>query len=169
MRIAALVVAVFAVPALVEPLPLPSAMTPGQGKPVSAEQSPFVGSWKANLSKSKRDPNHQFQSATLHFAVEGDAVTLKHEGVSASGQEESGVTTLHADGKEHSTDRAPGMTVIARWVGSRTLDVVAKKGDDTVNRGQYEVSADGQTLTATVSGIDGHGYEFQQVIVFDRE
>ena len=31
-----------------------------------------------------------------------------------------------------------------------------------------EVGEDGQTMTATVAGIDGSGQPFEQVIVFDR-
>jgi hypothetical protein len=135
----------------------------------SATPSPFVGSWTANLSKSERDPNHQFESATLRFEVEGNTVTLTHGGVNASGQQESGVTTLEADGKEHPIPEAPGVVVVTRWVGSRGLETVAKKGDQTVGRGIYEVSHDGRTLTATVSGTDARGNDFEQVIVFDRD
>jgi len=76
---------------------------------------------------------------------------------------------LRADGKEHAIAEAPGMVVITRWIGSRTLDMVARKGDETVSRGLYEVSADGKTLTATVSGTDASGTDFEQVIVFDRK
>jgi hypothetical protein len=101
--------------------------------------------------------------------VVGDTVTLTHGGVNASGHQESGVTTLQADGKEHTMAKAPGMVVITRWVGSRTLDMVARKGDETVSRGLYEVSVDNKTLTATVSGTDASGTDFEQVIVFDRE
>jgi hypothetical protein len=38
-----------------------------------------------------------------------------------------------------------------------------------VGEGSYEVSPDGTTLTATVSGTDASGGRFEQVIVFDRK
>ena len=38
-----------------------------------------------------------------------------------------------------------------------------------IGRATYEVSEDGQMLTATVSGVDASGNVFDQVIVFDRE
>jgi hypothetical protein len=38
--------------------------------------SPIAGTWKANLAKSQRAPNHQFQSLTLRFDVSDDAVLL---------------------------------------------------------------------------------------------
>jgi hypothetical protein len=130
---------------------------------------PLVGEWEANLSKSRRDPNHQFESATLRFEVTGDTVTIAHGGVNASGHQESGVTTLQADGQEHALPDAPGVVVITRWVGPRALETVARKDGEPASRGTYEVSADGQTLTATVWGTDARGSEFEQVIVFDRQ
>lgn len=136
---------------------------------MAVEQSPFVGKWTANVSESKRDPNHLFESATLEFAVDGDTVTLTHGGINASGHQESGVTTLRADGTEQVLPQAPGVVVITRWMGPRVLDTVARKGDATAGHGVYEVSADGKTLTATVSGTDASGTDFEQVIVFDRE
>jgi len=169
MRCAVLLFAVVAVPGMAEPLLRPPTTTPSQESQVGTEQSPFVGNWTANLSKSKRDPHHQFESATLDFAVTGDTVTITHGGINGSGQQESGVTELQADGKEHPFPGAPGIVHVTRWVGKHVLETVGKKGDQVTGRGVYEVSADGKTLTATVSGTGASGTEFEQVIVFDRE
>jgi endonuclease YncB( thermonuclease family) len=170
MRRAVLLFALVAAPSVAEP-PLGRATTPpGQsGQAAVATQSPFVGHWVANLSRSKQHPNHQFKSATLQFAVNGDTVTLTHGGVNASGQEESGTIVIQADGKEHPIPQAPGVVSVARWMGPHVLETVGKKDGQTVGRGTYEVSADGKTLTARVSGRDGSGAEFDQAIVFDRK
>jgi hypothetical protein len=131
---------------------------------------PFSGTWAANIAKSQRDPNHQFQSATLRFVVYGDAVSLTHTGVNMSGKEESGTTHLNADGTPRPVSpHAPGVMVTTRWVGSHVLETAAMKDGELVGHGRYEVSGDGQTLTAKVSGTDGSGKPFSQVIVFDRE
>jgi hypothetical protein len=37
-----------------------------------------------------------------------------------------------------------------------------------MGHGSYDVSEDGNTMTAAVTGIDGSGKAFEQVIVFDR-
>jgi hypothetical protein len=153
-----------------EPLLGQATTSPSQsGQTVAAKPSPFVGNWAANLSKSKQHSNHQFQSATLQFVVNGDTVTLTHGGVNAAGQEESGTMTVQADGKERPIPQAPGMASVVRWIGSRVLETVGKKDGEIVGHGTYEVSADGKTLTATVSGRDGSGAAFEQVIVFDRK
>ena len=132
--------------------------------------SPFTGRWIANIEKSHRHANHQFQSAALTFEVSGDRVTLTHSGVNMSGKQESGTTVLQADGREHEVSpQAPGVVVVTRRVGSHVLESEARKAGQSFGSGRYAVSADGQTLTATVTGIDAAGKPFEQVIVFDRE
>ena len=129
----------------------------------------FVGVWIANIEKSQRHANHQFQRATLRFVVAGDLVTLTHSGVNAAGKHESGTTVLHADGQERPVSaQAPGVTVAASWRKANVLETVARKDGQVVGDGKYEVSADGKTLTATVAGLDASGARFEQVIVFDR-
>jgi len=135
----------------------------------SGQASPLAGDWVANIAKSKRHPNHLFQSATLHFVVDGNTVTLTHAGVNAGGQQESGTVVLEADGKEHQVPGQPGVVVITRWVGLRLLQTVGKSAGATVGEASYGVSPDGTTLSATVSGTDASGGRFEQVIVFDRK
>src|SRR5262245_491233 len=61
---------------------------------------PLHGTWIANLSKSTRHANHQFQSATMRFEVGTDTVVLSYEGINASGKHESSTQTIHTDGQE---------------------------------------------------------------------
>ena len=131
--------------------------------------NPFSGTWVANLEKSRRHVNHQFQSATLTFDVSGDVVTMTHAGVNMAGKQESGTTVLHADGVEHEVSPlAPGVVAVTRWIGNRLLATEASKDGHRVGSATYEVADNGQTLMATVGGIDAAGKAFDQVIVFDR-
>jgi hypothetical protein len=140
-----------------------------EGQRQEDAQSPFAGSWVANLEKSKRHPNHLFQSATLRFVVTDDAVTLTHGGVNAAGKEESGTVTLQVDGHEHAASpQAPGVVTVTRWVDPKILEIVARKDGQTVGHQTFEVSDDGQTLTASVWGTDAGHAHFEHVIVFDR-
>jgi hypothetical protein len=141
--------------------------TPGvETKP---KKNPFVGKWKANLSKSERDPNHQFQSLSLRFEISDDVLLLSFTGIDMSGKEVSDIRKLHPDGKERPVAEAQGIVEVSRWVGSHTLESVAKKDGTVIGAGRYEVSSDGKTLTSKVKGTDSKGRQFQQVIVFDRE
>lgn len=129
---------------------------------------PLAGTWSANLEQSQRDPHHQFTELTMRFEVTPDTVTLTYFGVNHAGHQESSTVVLHSDGKEYPTPQAPGTMTIATRT-ERRLETIAKKDGAVLGRGAYEVSPDGQTLTATLSGVDASGKSFQQVIVFDRQ
>jgi hypothetical protein len=135
----------------------------------SQGDSPFAGTWVENIAKSKRHPNHQFQSATLKFAVVGNTVTITHSRVNAGGQKESGTFVLEADGQEHPVPGQPGIVVVTSWSGPRLLRAMAEEVGAEVGESVYEVSTDGKTLTATVSGTDLSGSPFYQVIEYDRK
>lgn len=62
-----------------------------------------------------------------------------------------------------------GVTVVTRWIGPRLLHSIAKSAGAQVGEQSYEVSTDGMTLTAKLSGVDASGKRFEQVIVFDRK
>ena len=79
----------------------------------------FLGTWIANLSKSQRHANHQFESATLRFDMSGDAVRLTHSGLNAKGEQESGTTMFHPDGKEYPVEQAPGVVGVAELARQR--------------------------------------------------
>jgi hypothetical protein len=145
---------------LVAVVVVPSALTQGS--------NPFAGTWKANLSKSQRHPNHLFQSLTLHFEVSDDTVLLTFTGVNMAGKQESGTSKLHPDGKEYPVAEAPSVVEVSKWVGSHILETVAKKDGKVIGQSTYEVSGDGNTLTAKIKGIDESGTPFEQAIVFDR-
>jgi hypothetical protein len=124
--------------------------------------------WIANLDQSRRDPNHQFHRAMMRFEVVGSTISLTYGGVNASGREERGGQTLHADGNEHAVPEAPGVVAVTT-LGPLMVRAVAKKDGAVIGCATYEASEDGQTMTATVSGLDATGHPFTQVIVFDRD
>ena len=53
-------------------------------------------------------------------------------------------------------------------LGPRGFQSSATKDGAMMGHGSYDVSEDGNTMIATVKGIDGNGKQFEQVIVFDR-
>lgn len=128
----------------------------------------LTGLWIADVEKSRRDPNHQFSSATMRFEVADDRVTLTYGGINASGRHEQDGQTIHADGQPHAVPEASGMATISR-LDARALETMALANGAEVGRATYEVSEDGRTMTATVSSIDANGRTFDQVIVFGRE
>lgn len=119
--------------------------------------SPFVGKWTANLSTSRRHPGNTFQRAVLQFTVTDNILTIIDVVVDESGHQHRGKNTILVDGQNHTSEN--GDVLIARWRGSHVLETEAKKNDQRVGWGRYEISEDGQTLT--ISGDE-------QSIVLER-
>ena len=134
-----------------------------------AAGSMFLGPWQANLARSQRDQNHQFESLTIKFEFSGDSVLLTYAGVNKKGNREGNTRKLYPDGKERIIPEAPGYVELSKWLGPFVLESVGMKEGTVLGRSTYEVSKDGTTLTANVKGIDANGQPFEQVIVFDRQ
>jgi hypothetical protein len=133
------------------------------------DKNPLIGTWNANIEKSKRHPNHLFKSAKLRFSITNTDITLSFTGVNMSGVEETGGTVFHPDGKEHPLEVMPGAMEVSRWVSPQKLETVVRQDGKVIGESTFEVSADGKTLTAVLKGIDASGAAFEQVIVCDRE
>jgi hypothetical protein len=123
----------------------------------------IIGTWVADLSRSKLDPKYAFSSATLDISVSGETVTLASEVVHASGKNQRSAETFHTDGTETPGTLTPGFTHVARWVGPHVLAATAMKGGETVFLQTFQVSADGKLLTSRISGL------VEQVVVFTRK
>jgi hypothetical protein len=124
-------------------------------------RSPFVGSWSADLSQSRLDPKLPLKGADITISVTGNVITLASSVVMASGETIQERETLRADG----TETAGTLTTVvhvANWVGSHVLALITKKGNQNIALITYEVSTDGQTLTARTSGL------IEQVVIFKR-
>lgn len=128
----------------------------------AATPSPFVGHWVADLSQSRLDPKMPLQAADLTVAVNGNIIKLASSLTLASGKTLSESETLRADGTETPGTLTPGVTHVANWVGPQVLALIARKGNQNIALITYEVSANGQTLTARTSGV------VEQMVVFRR-
>ena len=113
----------------------------------AADGSPFTGRWIADVARSKRHPANQFRSATIVFALKGDAIDVNSEFVDDAGKVVRGRYSFKADGVEY--PQPHGYALTASWRGTRMLETVATQHGQIVGRGHYTVSADGRRLTVT--------------------
>jgi hypothetical protein len=127
----------------------------------------LAGTWTANLAKSHRHANHQFQRATMHFEVHGLAVSLHFEGVNAAGRREEGARRFEADGVAHPDAAAPGV-LSTTTLDDRRLEVIATKDNALVGRASNEVSPDGTTQTPPTAGVDASGRASDHLVEIDR-
>ena len=133
-----------------------------QQRDQQAAKSPFVGSWSADLSQSRLDPKLPLKRADITISVTGNVITLASSLVMPSGETIQERETLRADGTETAGTLTMGVVHVANWVGSHVLALISKKGNQNIALITYEVSADGQTLTARTSGL------VEQVVIFKR-
>ena len=133
-----------------------------QQRDPQAAKSPFVGSWSADLSQSRLDPKMPFKGADITISVTGNVITLASSVVMPSGETIQERETLRADGTETAGTLTTGVVHVANWVGSHVLALITKKGNQNIALITYEVSTDGQTLTARTSGL------IEQVVIFKR-
>lgn len=124
--------------------------------------SPFVGRWSADLSQSRLDPKLPLKGADITISVTGNVITLVSSVVMPSGETIQERETLRADGTETAGTLTTGVVHVANWVGSHVLALITKKGNQNIALITYEVSTDGQTLTARTSGL------IEQVVIFKR-
>jgi hypothetical protein len=130
----------------------------------AAVRNPFVGTWTADLSRSKLHPLNRMQAASVGFDVQGDDVTIDYVMVDASGRTDRGANTFVADGYEHPSRHRAGYVMCARWLSSHSLEAVVSRSGDFEGRVEYVVSPDGGTLTLSASWRGG----IEQVSVFSR-
>lgn len=87
---------------------------------------------------------------------------MASEFINASGGTQRAAETFRTDGTETPGTLTPGVTHVARWIGSQVLAAIAKKDGQVIALVTYQVSADGKMLTSRSSGM------LEQMIVFDR-
>ena len=127
-------------------------------------QNPFVGTWTADISRSKLHPLNRLQAASVGFDVQGTDVTIDFVMVDESGRTDRGVSTFTADGKEHPSNHRDGYIMRATWLGSHSLEAVVSRNGEFEGRVEYVVSPDGSTLTLSASWRGG----VDQMSVFTR-
>ena len=111
---------------------------------LAAAQSPFDGTWKQDLSKSK-----------IHMKP---LIYLLQEGM-YSCKSCPPPFTIKADGQQHAVSGMPWMdSMSVKVVDAHTIELVSKKDGRVTNTQKRTVSADGNTLTeestdTTVAGV----------------
>lgn len=119
---------------------------------VAAADNPFIGTWKLDPSKSN------FSGETIKFEPAGSNMIR----FSSGGQSYKFTT----DGKQY-----PGL--FGRTVSVKRMDpndwqrTTMFKGK-VLSQGELKLSADGNTLTETVSGTRPDGSSFKETEIYDR-
>ena len=132
---------------------------------------PFVGIWRLNCEKSQFSANHRPRGGTMTLNLNPQGYYL----MTAEGTSEKGepVTerpqVLIPDGAPHPIPDFPGLSTICSQPDARTLRAEARREDGSIaGLGEWTVSADGESLIATNSGMDSQLREFRQQTYWER-
>jgi len=118
-----------------------------------AADSPWVGTWKLDLAKSK------FTGDTFTYSKSENGLFHYSDGSSTS-------FDFGVDGKEYKT--AFGQTGTWTAAGANAWDSVTKLNGSVLNNEHSQLSPDGKTLTITDSGTKPDGSTFKDEAVYTR-
>ena len=117
--------------------------------------NPFAGEWTQDLSKTRLR-----QGLVVHIEVDGK------DGVRFSGEFNY---TAGFDGKEYILKNSDSDTVTLVLVDPHTVDSIYKRGDQISGRDRWVVSAEGQQMTLTTTGMLGNGQQVKEKLVFRKQ
>jgi len=77
--------------------------------------------------------------------------------------------TAGFDGKEYILKNSDSDTVTLVLVDPHTVDSIYKRGDQISGRDRWVVSAEGQQMTLTTTGMLGNGQQVKEKLVFRKQ
>jgi hypothetical protein len=135
-----------------------------------AQNQLFVGTWKADVAKSKYEPGAAPKNETLRFEPVGDAFKVSLDGVNQQGPYHS-----EATGKFDGVDvpvaatpaRQAAFTYAFRRFDDRTWEIEIKVNGERRLVVRNVVSEDGKTMRG-VSTVTSRG-QINQVVIYDKQ
>ena len=115
----------------------------------------FAGEWTQNLSKTRLR-----QGLVLKIEPEGE------DGVHFSGEFSY---NARFDGKEYNLKKSRNDTVTLEHVDTHTVDATYRRDDQVAQRDRWVVSADGQQMTLTTTGMLESGQKVRETLVFRKQ
>ena len=115
----------------------------------------FAGEWTEDLSKTRLRQG-------LALKIEPDGA----EGVRFSGDFSY---TARFDGKEYNLKNSRNDTVTLQLVDAHTVDAIYRRDDQVAQKDRWVVSADGQEMTVTTTGMLETGQQLREKLVFQKQ
>ena len=115
----------------------------------------FAGEWTQDLSKTRLRQG-------LALKIEADGT----EGVRFSGEFSY---TARFDGKEYDLKNSVNDTVTLELVDAHTVDSIYRRDDKIAEKDRWVVSADGQQMTVTTTGMLETGQQVKENMVYRRQ
>jgi hypothetical protein len=137
--------------------------------PAQAADS-IIGTWTLNVAKSTYSPGPPPKSLTVKFEVAGDGIKSTADTVAADGSGSHTEYTANYDGKDYPLKGMKDAdTVSLRQVDANSTVRADKKAGKVVRTYTRKLSADGKTMTVTITGSDEQGRTINNAVVLERQ
>ncbi len=136
--------------------------------------SPFDGTWKLNIAKSKfSGPDKPPKEVTVMLIEKGGRLEVAVKGTEADGSPFSyKYSTPQTGGAFEYSEGAPTSgssgVVAKRKADSSSVDLIISRDGKVIAKHHVVVSSDGKSLRQTVKGTDAQGKPFETVNEFDK-
>ena len=134
----------------------------------AASNSPFIGTWKMNVAKSKSSAALP-QSSTDVVEAAGEGIKSTQDSVSAKGLKNHGTYTANFDGKTYPRVGSGLFSSIAFTRVNANSYTFVSKGKTTTRNGTTVISADGKTRTTTAIDKNADGTTSTLTGVYDKQ
>jgi hypothetical protein len=140
------------------------------GSTAFAQSSPFIGTWKLNLAKSKSPGPPALSATRVNEAWETNGVKFTQIVVQADGTSVTAQFSAHFDGTDYKGPSNPYFDTIAlKRVNAHTHALTWKKGGKVVFTGKVVVSKNGRMMTETVTLTNAKGRKVNYATVWDKQ
>lgn len=134
-----------------------------------AADSPFSGTWKLNLQKSKPGAGDTTKSDVHHLLVKDESLTDEEEWSDDKGSNQT-KTEAKIDGKDYPVTGDPMSDMVSyQHKGARELAFTSKKSGKVVSKGTIEVSGDGKTSTVKYTFTTPEGKTETGTMVYEKQ
>jgi hypothetical protein len=143
-------------------------------RPLLAQaDSPFIGTWKLNVAKSKSDNTPLPKSLTRTVTADGSGLKYLFEGVTADGSTISYSFSSNFDSKA-SVVTGSGMpggadSITLKRINANKTAGTMTKGGKEIGKAEAEVSKDGKVTTVKSKGKSADGKDFSTSTVYDKQ
>jgi hypothetical protein len=138
---------------------------------LAQSNNPHLGTWTANIAKSKATSGAPLKSGTTKIESAGAGVKVTVDGVYADGTTRHWGYTANYDGKDTRVvgDGVYGDTVALTRVDAFTVRTVNKQGGKITATQTSVVAKDGKSRTLTTTGTNRTGEKIDNVTVYDKQ
>jgi hypothetical protein len=134
-----------------------------------AAESPFSGTWRLNVSKSKMSPPAP-QSETVHVNADDQSIKVDIDGIDDKGQSRKVGYEAKFDRKDYPVTGDPQADAVSfQRVDANTLKATTKKDGKVTAEFTVVVSKDGKTTTVDYSEKNAEGKMVKGSAVYDKQ